>query len=93
MIFGEEFVEPLGVDVAAKEVGFGEKAAEEADVGFDAADGGFFEGAAEAGDRFFAAVAPSDEFGEERVVIVRDGPAFVDAVIETNARTGGNLAR
>ena len=93
MIFGEEFVEPLGVDVAAEEIGFGEETAEEADIRFDSADGGLFEGAAEAGDGFFAAVAPSDEFGEERVVIVGNGPAVVDAVVEADARTGGNLAR
>ena len=93
MIFGEEFVEPLGVDVAAEEIGFGEEAAEEADIGLDAGDGGFLEGAAEAGDGFFAAIAPGDQLGEERVVVVGDGPAVVDAIVETNAGTGGNLTR
>ena len=81
MILGEEFIEPLGVDVAAEKVGFGEEAAEEADVGFDAGDGGFFESAAEASDCLFAAVAPGDEFCEERIVIVGDDPAVVDAVV------------
>ena len=93
MILGEEFVEPLGVDVATEKIGFAEQAAKEADVRFDAADGGFFKGAAEAGDGFFAAVAPGDELREERVVIVRDGPTFVDAFVEANAWAAGNGAR
>src|ERR1700722_20715478 len=81
------------MDVALQKIGLGEKAAEEGDVSLDAADGGFFERATEAGDGFFAAVAPGDEFGKERVVVVGDGPAVVDAVVEANARPGGNLAR
>ena len=93
MIVGEKFVEPFRVNVAAEEVGFAEQAAEQADVGFDAADGGFFERSTKAGDGLFTAVAPGDEFGEEWIVIVGNGPAVVDAVVETNAGTGGNLAR
>src|SRR5207253_7443287 len=49
--------------------------------------------AAEASDGFFAAVAPGDEFGEERIVVVGNSPAFIDAVVETNAGAAGNLAR
>jgi len=93
VIAGEEFVEPFGVDVALEKIGLAEQAAEEADVGFDSRDGGLFEGAAEAGDGFFAAVAPGDEFGEERIVVVGDSPAVVDAVVEADARAGRNLAR
>ena len=93
MIVGEKFVEPFRMNVATEEVGFAEQAAEQADVGLDAADGGFFKGAAKAGDGFFAAVAPGDEFCEERIVIVGDGPAVVDAVVEAYTRAARNLAR
>ena len=77
---------PSRVDFVAQEIGFGQQSSKQGDVGLDAGHGGFFQGAAEAGDRFFAAVAPGDEFGEQRIVVVGHGPAFVNAVIEANAR-------
>jgi hypothetical protein len=56
----KQFVEPLGVYLAAKKIRFGKNAAEEACIGFDTGGGVFLESAAEAGDGFFAAIAPSD---------------------------------
>src|SRR6202011_4346817 len=89
---GEEFVEPFGVNFSAKEIGLLENAAEQGNVGLDAGDRGFFQGAAKASDGFFAAVAPSDELGEERIVVIGNGPAFVDAIVEANARAAGDVA-
>src|SRR5882672_4759100 len=94
MLFAsEELIEPFGMDFAAKKIGLGEDAAEEAGVGLDAGYGVFVECAAQARDGFFAGVAPSDEFAEERIVFVGNGPAFVDAFVEANARTAGRAAR
>ena len=90
---GKKFIEPLGVDFRAEEIGLGENAPEEGDVGLDAGDGGLFERAAKPCDGFFAAVAPGDEFGEEGIVVVGDGPAVVDTVVEANAGTAGRVAR
>jgi hypothetical protein len=64
VIFGEEFIEPFRVNVAAEKVGFGEQAAEKTDVGLDSGDCGFFERTAKASDGFFAAVAPGDQLRE-----------------------------
>src|SRR5208282_6275885 len=65
----EQFVEPLGVDVAAEKIGFSENAAEEAGVGLDAGDGVLLKSAAETSDGFFTAIAPGDELAEERIVV------------------------
>src|SRR5580704_2742089 len=89
----QQFVEPLGVDFAAQEIRLGENAAEKASVGFDASDRVLLECAAEASDGFFAAVAPSDQFAKQRVVVHRHGPAFVDTFIETNAGAARSMAR
>ena len=80
------------MDFAAEEIGFGEDAAEKAGVGLDSGDGVFVEGAAEARDGFFARVAPGDEFAEEGIVIVGNGPAFVDAVVKADAGAAGDTA-
>ena len=94
MLFaGEKLIEPCGMDFAAKKIGFGEDAAEEVSVGLDARYSVFVEGAAQARDGFFAGVAPGDEFAEERIVFVGNGPAFVDTLVEANARTAGRAAR
>src|SRR5712675_808560 len=94
MLFaGEELIEPCGMDFAAKKIGFGENAAEEAGVGLDAGYGVFVEGAAQARDGLFAGVAPGNEFAEEGIVFVRNGPAFVDAFVEANAGTAGCVSR
>ena len=87
----EELVEPFGVDFAAEEIGIGEDAAEKAGVGLDAGDGVFVESTAETGNGFFAGVAPGDEFAEERIIFVGNGPAFVDAFVEANAGTAGGV--
>src|SRR5260370_1734193 len=89
----KHFVEPLGVNLAAEKIGFIKDAAEKTDVGLDASDGVLLEGAAKAGNGFFAAIAPGDELTEKRIVIVGHGPALVDAVVHSNARAAGNLAR
>ncbi len=70
-----------------------EDAAEEAGVGLDAGDGVLVERAAKACDGFLAAVAPGDELAEERIVVVRNGPAFVNAFIETDAGAARSVAR
>src|ERR1700730_19402987 len=93
VLASEQFIEPVGVNFAAKKIGLGENAAEEAGIGLDAGDGVFLEGAAKTGDGFFAAVAPSDQLAEEGVVVVGHGPAFVDAIVETNAGGAGGLVR
>ena len=94
MLFaGEKLIEPFGMDFAAKEIRFGEDAAEEAGVGLNAGYGVFVKSAAQARDGFFAGVAPGDEFAEERIVFVGNGPALVDAFVEANARTAGRAAR
>src|SRR6202521_3659866 len=48
----EELIKPLGVDLAAEEIGFTKDAAEKTDVGFDAGDGVLLKGAAKAGNGF-----------------------------------------
>jgi len=80
----EQFVEPLGVNLRAKKIGFGKNAAEEAGVGLDSGDGVLLESAAETGDGFFAAVTPGDQFAEQRVIVHRNSPAFVNAIVHPN---------
>jgi len=87
----QHFIEPHGVNFGAEEVRLGEDAAEKRGVGFDAGDGIFLEGAAKARNGFFATVAPGDEFAEKRIVVHRDGPAFVDAFVDANAGAAGRM--
>jgi len=81
------------VDLAAEKIVFNKDAAEKPHIGLDAGDGVLLKGAAKAGNGFLTAIAPGDEFSEKRIVIVRHGPALVDAVVQANARAAGNLAR
>src|ERR1700730_15362887 len=74
----KELVQPFRVDFAAKKIGFGEDAAEKASVGLDSGNGVFVEGAAQTRNGFFAGIAPGDQLAEQRIVFVRNGPAFVD---------------
>src|SRR5580704_4911533 len=89
----KQFVEPLGMDFAAKKVRLGQNAAEKAGIGFDTRYGVLLESTAQASDGFFAAVAPGDQFAQERIVIHRDGPAFVHSFIEANPRAAGVMER
>src|SRR6266478_3589701 len=89
----QQFVQPLGMDLAAEKIWFNQNAAEKPDVGLDASDGVFIEGAAKAGNGFLTAIAPGNELAEKRVVIVGHGPALVDAFINANPRAGGDVAR
>src|SRR5258708_39255382 len=88
----EQLVQPSGVNLAAEKIGLTKDTAEKTHVGLDAGNGVLLEGAAKAGNRFLAAVAPGDEFAEKRVVIVGDGPAIVDAVVQADSRAAWNLA-
>src|SRR5260370_19035994 len=89
----EQFVQPLGVDLAAEKIWFIKDAPEETGVGLDAGDGVLLEGTAKAGNGFLTAVAPGDELAEKRVVIAGHGPARIDAVGQANARTARKLTR
>src|SRR5439155_155158 len=40
-----------------------------------------------------AAMAPGDKLAEKWIVIVGHGPAFIDAIVQADARAAGNLAR
>src|SRR4029077_2850079 len=89
----QQFVKPLGMDFATEKLGFFEDTQEKAGVGLDARGGVFLEGAAKAGNGFLAAVAPGDEFAENRIVVVGHGPPFVHAIVQANARAARNAAR
>src|SRR6266480_7070309 len=89
----KQLVQPLGVDLAAEKIGFIKDAAEEPGVGLDANDSVFLEGAPKASNGFLAAIPPGNELAEKRIVIVGYRPTLVDAVVQANARTAGNLAR
>src|ERR1700704_2746629 len=93
LLAGEELIEPCGMDFATKKIGFGEDAAEEAGVGLDAGYGVFVECAAQARDGLFARVAPGNKFAEQGIVLVGNGPAFVDTFVEANAGTAGRVSR
>ena len=89
----KQFIKPFRMDFSAKKIRFRENAAEQTCIGLDAGDGVLLESAAEAGDGFLATVAPGDEFTEERIVVHRNGPAFVDAFIEADTGAAGRVAR
>ena len=89
----KQLVQPLGVDLATEKIGFIKDAAEKPSVGLDANDSVFLEGAPKASNGFLAAIAPGNELAEKRIVIVGYRPTLVDAVVQANARTAGNLAR
>src|SRR5271168_2248579 len=81
----KQLIEPLGVDLPAKKIWFSQNATEKARIGLDACDGVLLERTAEARDSFFAAVAPGDQLAQKRIVIHRNSPAFVDALVEANS--------
>ena len=81
------------MDLAAEKIGFIKDAAEKPSVGLDANDSVFLEGAPKASNGFLAAIAPGNELAEKRIVIVGYRPTLVDAVVQANARTAGNLTR
>ena len=89
----EEFIEPFGVDFAAQKIGFQQNAPKEACVGLDAGNRVFVEGAAQARDGFFTGVSPSDQFAQQGIVFVGNGPSFVHAFVETNAGAAGGAVR
>src|SRR6202030_1913104 len=89
----KQFIKPFGVNLAAEEFRFRENATEQAYVGANAGNGVLVESAAETGYGFLAAVAPGNQFAEERIVIHRHGPAFVNSVIQADTRAGGRVER
>src|SRR5207244_10194828 len=79
------------MNLAAKKLGFPKNAPEKPCVCSNARDGVFIERPAQSRNGLFPAVAPGDEFAQQRVVIVGYGPAFVDALVKADSRAAWNL--
>src|SRR5215469_13560156 len=78
------------MNLTAKKLGFRKNPPEEAGVRSNAGDGVFIEPAAQSSNALFSAIAPGDEFAQQRIVVVGHGPAFVDAFVEANSRAARN---
>src|SRR5207253_3651548 len=79
------------MNLAAKKLGFPKNAPEKPCVCSNARDGVFIERPEQSRNGLFPAVAPGDEFAQQRVVIVGYGPAFVDALVKADSRAAWNL--
>src|SRR4029077_12245393 len=89
----KQFIQPPGVNLTAKKIRFYKDAPEKSGVGFDTGDGVLLERAAQSRNGFLAAIAPGDQLAQQRIVIIGDRPALVDAVVHSNARPARNVAR
>ena len=88
----QKLVKPSGVNLATQKLRFFENSAEQSGVRSNASNRIFVERAPQPRNGLFPAVAPSDEFAQQRVVVVRNGSTLVNSFVEADSRAAGSLA-
>src|SRR5215510_7251530 len=80
----QQFIEPSHVNFAAQKFRFFQNAPEEACVRTNSRYRVLIERAAQPRNCFLSAVAPRDQFAQQRVVLVRHGPTFAIAFVDAD---------
>src|SRR5688572_23564917 len=81
------------MQIAGPELLISKDLGEEPEIRGDAAGVTFTDGADHAVDRSAAGLGPNSKFRQKRIVVHRNGPPFVDARIQPDARPGGQVER
>src|SRR5580704_1840695 len=84
----QEPIEESGVDLRCTKIGMVQDPTEQRNIRLNPTHKVFIERARQTTDGLFAIRSIADQFGQQRIVIHRHGPAFIHAAVTTDSGTG-----